>query len=147
MEKVHREIFFSIIIPIYNMEKYLEKCINSIICQKFDGYEIILVDDGSRDSSFQIAQKLSEQYRNIKCFKKENGGVASARNYGIEKAEGEYLIFLDADDKLGENALEDAYETITSENLEGGVELLYAVHIKSFVKIQSKKTYCFQIIF
>lgn len=71
MEKVQREIFFSIIIPIYNMEKYLEKCINSIVCQKFDGYEIILVDDGSRDSSFQIAQKLSEQYRNIKCFKKK----------------------------------------------------------------------------
>lgn len=100
MEKVKSEIFFSIIIPIYNMEKYLEECINSIVCQQNDDCEIVLVDDGSKDTSFQIAKRLSEQYANIRCFKKENGGVASARNYGIEKAEGKYLIFLDADDKM-----------------------------------------------
>lgn len=58
MEKVKREVFFSIIIPIYNMEKYLEECINSIVCQKNNDYEIVLVDDGSKDTSFQIAKNV-----------------------------------------------------------------------------------------
>ena len=74
------------------------------------------MDDGSREGSFQIVEKLSEQYANVKGFKKENGGVASARNYGIEKAKGEYLIFLDAYDKMVGGALENAYKAITASN-------------------------------
>ena len=133
MDKVQREIFFSIIIPIYNMEKYLEECISSIKCQKIDDYEIVLVDDGSRDSSFQIAEKLSEQYVNVKCFKKENGGVASARNYGIEKAKGKYLIFLDADDKMVGGALENAYKAIADSNFKE-YDLIVCNAYKEFCK-------------
>lgn len=90
-------MFFSIIIPVYNVEKYLKFCINSILQQNFNNYEIILVDDGSTDSSSIICDEYSK-YKNIKVFHKKNGGLSSARNTGLEKAIGEYIVFLDSDD-------------------------------------------------
>ncbi|HMM16326.1 MAG TPA: glycosyltransferase family 2 protein, partial [Petrimonas sp.] len=91
---------FSIIIPIYNVEKYIEECINSVIYQDFihDEFEIILIDDGSTDNSSIIAKKLASAHSSIKYFKQPNGGLSSARNLGILKSLGEYLIFLDSDD-------------------------------------------------
>ena len=94
-------IVLSIIIPVYNAEKYLEECLNSILSQDINrGYEIICVDDGSTDSSSEILTKYAEQYSCIKVVKKDNGGVSSARNLGIKKANGKWIWFIDADDYI-----------------------------------------------
>lgn len=90
----------SIIIPIYNVEQYLEKCINSVLKQDYDNIEIILVNDGSPDRSFEICKKYKGKDNRVIVIDKPNGGVSSARNAGLEKATGEYVIFIDADDWL-----------------------------------------------
>ncbi len=88
----------SVIIPVYNNEKYLERCFNSILNQNINDLEIIVVNDGSTDNSDKIIQKYEKSHKEIKYYKKENTGVADSRNYGIEKATGKYIMFLDADD-------------------------------------------------
>lgn len=90
--------FVSVIIPIYNVEKYLRQCIDSVIAQDFHDIEIILVDDGSPDSCPQICDEYAEKYDYIKVIHKENGGLSSARNAGIQAANGKYIIFMDSDD-------------------------------------------------
>lgn len=89
---------FSVIIPVYNVEMYLEECIKSVICQTYKNYEIILVDDGSTDYSGKICDKYSEKYDFITTIHKKNGGLSSARNEGIRNAKAEYILFLDSDD-------------------------------------------------
>lgn len=89
---------FSIIVPIYNVELYLEECIKSVLQQTHTDYEIVLVNDGSTDGSILICQKLAEMYSNIRIVNRENGGLSAARNTGIQHARGEYVIFLDSDD-------------------------------------------------
>lgn len=88
----------SIIIPVYNIEKYLNECIESVLNQTFDNYEIVLVDDGSTDKSGSICDNLSLRNPKIKTYHKRNGGLSSARNYGIKHSKGKYVIFLDSDD-------------------------------------------------
>lgn len=96
----------SIIIPVYNTSKYIEKCLNSIINQTMESMEIIIVNDGSTDNSEEIIQKWidkNEHKKTIKYFKKENGGLSEARNFGVKQAIGEYITFVDSDDYLEEN--------------------------------------------
>lgn len=112
--------FFSIIVPIYNIENYLPKCIESIINQNFNDYELILVDDGSTDNSKDICYIYKENYKNIKYFYKKNGGLSDARNFGIDKSNGKYLIFLDGDDFLVDGSLIKMYEILNND----GVEML-----------------------
>ncbi len=95
----------SIIIPIYNVERYLNKCIDSVINQNYDDYEVLLIDDGSIDYSGKICDRYSKEYSFIKTFHKSNSGLSDARNYGITRATGEYIIFVDGDDFLQENVL------------------------------------------
>ena len=95
----------SIIVPVYNVEKYIDYCIKSILAQTFEDFELILIDDGSTDNSYKICQAYSK-YNNIKLFKKENGGVSSARNYGIDHASGKYITFIDSDDFVAPDYLE-----------------------------------------
>ena len=90
----------SIIIPIFNAGKYIKECVNSITVQSYSNYEIILVNDGSTDNSNLICDELSKYNDKIKVFHKENGGVCSARNFGITVAEGDLICFIDADDTL-----------------------------------------------
>lgn len=98
----------SIILPIYNVEKYLESCINSIIKQSgFETYEVLLINDGSSDSSGYICDKYARNFSNIKAFHKENGGLSDARNYGLSKATGEYVLFVNYDDCLEINSLKE----------------------------------------
>ena len=97
----------SIIVPIYNVEKYLKKCVNSIINQTYKSLEIILVDDGSPDRSGALCDRLAEKDSRIRVIHKANGGVSTARNAGIEAATGEYICFVDSDDWLPENAVWD----------------------------------------
>ena len=89
---------FSIIIPIYNVEKYLEKCLDSVLNQTYTDYEIILINDGSNDKSNEICRRYVMKYQNISLFEQENQGQAIARNLGVSKARGEYIIFMDSDD-------------------------------------------------
>jgi len=84
---------FSFVVPVYNVEAYLVRCIDSIVHQSNDDYEVILVDDGSTDRSLQICREYSNKFSQIKCFTKPNGGLSDARNYGMSKAIGEYIIF------------------------------------------------------
>lgn len=101
--------YISIIIPVYNVEKYLEKCILSVVKQTIQSVEIILVNDGSTDSSSEIIKKYAEKYTNIRIVNKENGGLSSARNVGLDIATGEYVTFLDSDDYIKADYLETLY--------------------------------------
>ncbi len=98
----------SIIIPLYNAEKYIEKCLYSIKRQTYSNYEIIIVDDGSKDNSLKMCEKFKNENKNIilKIFTQKNEGPSSARNRGIANAEGDYITFVDSDDYLEENLLE-----------------------------------------
>ena len=96
----------SIIIPIYNAEKYLSTCIESILSQGFEDFELLLINDGSKDNSLSICNDYAQRDSRIKVFDKPNGGVSSARNLGLDNATGEYVMFVDADDRLAPNALE-----------------------------------------
>ena len=98
---------YSIIIPVYNVEKYLEKCINSVLSQNIEDYEVILIDDGSTDKSPEICDLYAKGNPKISCRHKENGGLSDARNCGIEQANGDYLLFVDSDDYLEENCLKE----------------------------------------
>lgn len=88
----------SVVIPVYNIEEYLERCVNSVCQQTYSNLEIILVDDGSTDGSGRLCDKLAEKDERIKVFHKENGGSSSARNLGLLQAKGEYIGFVDSDD-------------------------------------------------
>lgn len=90
--------FFSVIVPVYNSSEYIQKCIESILCQKFKNYEVIFVDDGSNDDSISIISKYLKEYTNFKLLKQENKGVSAARNTGLINATGEYILFMDSDD-------------------------------------------------
>lgn len=93
----------SVVVPVYNAEKYLDKCIQSIINQKYSNLEIILVDDGSKDNSLELCKKYAENDKRIKVIHKENGGVSTARNSGIEAVSGDFIAFIDSDDYIDEN--------------------------------------------
>ena len=95
----------SVIIPVYKTEKYLEKCVLSVLKGGMDNIEILLIDDGSPDGSGALCDALRDKYEKINVFHKENGGLSSARNLGINKAKGKYLCFVDSDDFLEEQAL------------------------------------------
>ena len=115
-DKVENPLF-SIIVPIYNVEPYLEQCIESVLAQDYQNYELILVDDGSPDNSIDICAKYAKQYSNIVFIHKINGGVSDARNAGIQIARGEYLMFLDSDDYWeGTTILSDLQNIITENN-------------------------------
>lgn len=100
----------SIIVPIYNAEKYIEKCIDSLIKQTKKELEFILVNDGSTDSTDELIKKYKD--KRIKYFKNKNQGIGKTRNFGIEKATGEYLMFVDSDDYLDLTACEELYKNI-----------------------------------
>ena len=88
----------SIIVPVYNVEKYLQRCIESILTQTETDLELLLIDDGSKDKSGLICDEYAQKDERVNVIHKENGGVSSARNLGIEKANGEWMCFIDADD-------------------------------------------------
>ena len=94
----------SVIVPVYNVEKYLDKCLNSLVNQTLDNYEIIVVNDGTKDNSQLIIDKYVKEYPElIRSFIKENGGLSDARNYGLKYARGKYICFLDSDDYVEHN--------------------------------------------
>jgi len=101
----------SVVIPIYNVQDYLTKCLNSLYDQLNDTIEVILVNDGSTDNSLEICRKYAEKYPNTIVIDKENGGLSDARNVGTEAASGEYIYYLDSDDWLAPGAtFDDAFK-------------------------------------
>lgn len=102
----------SVVVPVYNVEKYLNRCVDSILKQTYRKLEIILVDDGSSDSSGEICEKLKITDNRIQIIHKINGGLASARNAGIKAAKGEYIIFVDSDDWISLDTIEYAFRLI-----------------------------------
>ena len=102
----------SVIVPVYGVEKYINKCLESIINQTYRNLEIILVDDGTKDKSGEICEDYAKKDSRIKVYHKENGGLSDARNYGIEHSKGEYLTFIDSDDYVDTDYIEFLYELI-----------------------------------
>ncbi len=140
--------FISIITPVFKVEKYLNKCIDSILAQSFHDWELILVDDGSPDDSGKICDKYAEKDERIRCIHKQNGGVSSARNLGVDIAEGEFITFVDSDDYIGPTYLQDfidnkdydliltgltRYSNENEQKLFGNEEVCYADLVK-FIK-------------
>lgn len=100
----------SVIIPVYNASKYLDRCISSILRQTLHNIEIILVDDGSRDNSLEICKDYAVKYDKVLTFTKDNSGASATRAYGVNQSSGDWICFVDADDALPDNALELLYE-------------------------------------
>lgn len=112
----HNKPLISIIIPIYNTSNYLEKCLESVVNQSFKNFEVICIDDGSTDGSYDILEKFKSKYDNIKVIYQKNQGVAVARNRGLNEVTGDYIIFIDSDDFIKPNYLEILYnESISSD--------------------------------
>ena len=106
----------SVIVPVYNVESFLRKCLDSIMQQSFQDFEVIIVDDGSTDSSGSIAQEYVKEYANVQMITQENGGLGAARNTGISAAKGEFLLFVDSDDTIDKNTLQVLMDTVNSTN-------------------------------
>jgi len=118
----------SVIVPVFNVEKYLRKCLDSLVNQTFKDYEVILVNDGSTDSSENIISEYTSKYPFIKSFNKENGGMSSARNLGLNYASGEYIAFVDSDDYVELFFLEKMYEKAKSTDSDVVICDYYAIN-------------------
>lgn len=106
----------SIIVPVYNVEKYIKKCIESIKTQTYTNFEALIINDGSPDNSIEIAKKTVGNDQRFIFFNKKNGGISSARNFGIDQAKGKFIAFLDSDDYISPNFLSGMYSAITQTN-------------------------------
>lgn len=110
----------SIIVPVYNVEKYIEKCLCSLLNQDLDKneYEILVINDGTKDSSAEIAKEIASRSENVIVFDRENQGVSAARNKGVELAKGDYILFIDSDDFIEPNVLKTIVNECESKNLD-----------------------------
>jgi glycosyltransferase involved in cell wall biosynthesis len=138
--------YFSVIVPIYNVERYLLKCLESIANQSFKDFEVILVDDGSRDGSASIAKQFSEEHQSFYLLRKRNGGLARARNFGFLKARGKYICYIDSDDYIENNLLLDTYHILKNKpydfiNFGFNFVLENTKPIKSFSSFNKKNLY------
>lgn len=104
----------SVIIPVFNVSKWISRCVQSVLHQTFTDFEIILVDDGSTDNSLEICQMFAQKYDCVKVFHKNNGGLSDARNYGVKHSTGKYIVFIDSDDYVENDYLVELYKVISS---------------------------------
>ncbi len=110
-------IKYSFIVPVYNTEKYLKKCLDSLVNQTYKDFEIIVVNDGSTDKSSNIISKYQKKYKNIIVIDKENEGLSMARNRGVQKSSGKYIIFVDSDDYVSNKLLEEVDKKIDDNDI------------------------------
>lgn len=141
----------SVIVPVYNVEPYLAQCINSILSQSFEDFEVLLVDDGSKDKSGAICDEYAARDSRIRAFHKENGGPSAARNFGLNQAIGQYVIFQDADDYLIDN---EAYLKLITYAVQNNLDILrfdYSIVDKdgnlNMRKSLDKKAHLYGIVF
>jgi len=132
-----KQPFFSIIIPVYNTEKYISDTLNSLIKQSFTDFEVILINDGSKDSSFDICHEYAKNDSRFKLFENDsNLGISSSRNNGISNANGLYCLFLDSDDQLANNTLISLYNILNNKNIDicfFGFKSIKNKNIKDFI--------------
>lgn len=134
-------IFLSIIVPVYNAELYISKCIESIISQPSSNIELLLVNDGSLDGSVDICEKYAKNDSRIKVLHKNNGGVGSARNYGINSACGKYITFIDSDDWVTENYCETIQKEISDTDLLVFSSVRYTSNVnKTYINFENRLT-------
>jgi glycosyltransferase involved in cell wall biosynthesis len=124
---LNQNIKISFIIPVYNAEKYLAQCVDSILNQSYSNLEVILVDDGSTDSSGSICDNYANQYSTVKTIHKKNGGVASTRNTGIKEASGDYIFFIDNDDWIDGKIMSGLVDIIKKTNVDVIINKYYIV--------------------
>lgn len=128
----------SVIIPVYNRENVIEECINSVLEQSYQNFEIIIVDDGSTDNTCEICMALSEKDKRIKLFKGNHMGVSSARNTAIEKSNGEFIFFLDSDDVIHPVLFETLIDAMKSHNAVIGATHVVDVDVKIWDQVQQR---------
>lgn len=133
------EDLISVIVPIYNVEKYINKCIDSIINQTYSNLEIILVDDGSPDNCGKICDEYVKNDKRIKVIHKENGGLSDARNTGIDMATGKYISFIDSDDTVTADYIEYMYNMIKEDKTEMAISEVKRIYKESDLHIVSNK--------
>ena len=121
---------FSIIVPVYNSEKYLKLCIESILNQRNTDFELLLINDGSKDGSINIINEYVKNDKRVILINKENGGASSARNMGLDFAKGEMIVFIDSDDTVGPNYLNDLEFQYDEEFVQCGVKILENDYLK-----------------
>lgn len=126
----------SIIVPVYNVEKYLEKCLTSLVNQTLKDIEIIIVNDGSTDNSQKIIDKFKKKYNNIKSIKQENKGQAVARNIALKNCIGEYITYVDSDDYVELDMMEKLYKNVEKDK--------YDIVISDIIKEEENKSYIFK---
>lgn len=131
----------SIVVPVYNVEKYVSKCIESILMQDYVNFELLLVDDGSTDKSGLICEKYKKQDKRIRIFHKENGGLSDARNYGIDRAKGELITFIDSDDTIKTNYLTLLIKALNEEQADIVQANMYTSQSKIKEENRSKRVY------
>lgn len=125
----------SIIVPVYNTEKYLDQCIQSVLAQTYTNWELLLIDDGSTDSSGAICDKYAAEDKRIRVFHKENGGVSSARNLGLDNAKGEWISFVDADDWIEPQSLHTLFENRDSDLIIASMHFEHSGYIGNFPRL------------
>ena len=138
----------SIIVPVYKVEKYLPRCINSILAQTFTDFELLLIDDGSPDKSGEICDEYAQKDSRIRVFHKENGGVSSARNVGLDNAKGEWVCFVDSDDYieniwfsfLGKKTIKSIDLICFGATYHNSTKVVYSISPKSHLYTQEKIT-------
>ena len=132
---IYKDMKVSVIVPVYNTENYLRKCLDSLVNQTFKDFEVIVVNDGSSDNSQNIINEYISKYPFIKAFRKENGGISSARNTGLNYATGEYIAFVDSDDYVEMFFLEKMYEKAINSNSDVVICDYYALNEKEKRKV------------
>lgn len=128
----------SVIIPVYNVENYLKKCIESVVNQSYQNLEIILIDDGSTDSSGTICDDYLKKDERIKVIHKKHGDVSKARNEGIKKAKGEYLTFIDSDDWIPLNSIEILYKELKTNHADISSGLIKETYTRNLIEKESE---------
>ena len=139
MDSIIKKQKISIVVPVYNVDKYLKRCIDSLVAQTYDNYEIILVDDGSTDCCPSICDEYYENYPFVKVFHKENGGLSDARNYGVNKSDSKYIVFVDSDDVVDDNML----DLLMDAKLRTGADIVCSPLIYEFAGGKSKAVISF----
>lgn len=130
----------SVIVPVYKAEKYLNKCVDSLLAQTFTDFEVLLIDDGSPDCSGKICDEYARKDNRVKVFHKENGGVSSARQFGIDHAQGEYTIHADPDDWVESDMLEELYKKAKMDDADMVICDYYEEYIDKRVYMKQQPT-------
>ena len=131
--------FVSIIVPVYNVEKHLTRCLDSLLNQTYSNFEILLINDGSTDSSGQICDDYQAKSDKIRVFHIENGGVSNARNYGIENCKGEFIQFVDSDDFVNETYISSMVDEIKDKNVDLVISGIKQLQLKNDEMITTKE--------